>query len=128
MSSPYIPSILLVLGKKGKKGIDFDLSEVTLNNDIVFPNPAKATSCQQHVMLYKLLQSEHVIRFAEPETSLGLIPIFSAPSFPSEPPSLPLWFQWSLLLPDHRHPGVSAGVAMLTYPSHRHTCVHPSLS
>ena len=39
---------------------------------------------------------------------------------------LPLWVQRSLLLPDHRHPGVAAGLAMLTNPSHGHTGVHPS--
>lgn len=41
--------------------------------------------------------------------------------------SLPVHLQRSLLLPDHRHPGVPAGLSMLTDPSHRHTRVHPRL-
>lgn len=48
-------------------------------------------------------------------------------SFHTVPPSLLLWLQRSLLLPDHRHPGVPAGLSMLTDPSHRHARVHPGL-
>lgn len=42
-------------------------------------------------------------------------------------PLSPLSLQWSLLLPDHCHPGVPAGLTMLTNPSHSHAGVHPSL-
>lgn len=69
--------------------------------------------------------------FAVPESSLGFpsYPLLSMwpCSFQTVPPSLALWLQRPLLLPDHRHPGVSAGLPVLTDPSHRHARVHPSL-
>lgn len=49
----------------------------------------------------------------EPETSRGL-PMSST-------------LQRSLLLPDHRHTSLPAGLAMLPDPSHGHARVHPSV-
>lgn len=46
---------------------------------------------------------------------------------PSSSSVVPLPLQWPLLLPDHCHPSVLAGFAMLTDPSHRHPGVHPRL-